>query len=56
MDNSNKMKLYLFTIVSFFTSTLFAQENAPNLLEAYVKTIGGQSNINRVQNIYAFAN
>lgn len=50
------MKLYLFAILNVFTLTLSAQENASIVLDEYFKAIGGQNNINRVQNIYSFAN
>ncbi|MBK6858979.1 MAG: nuclear transport factor 2 family protein [Saprospiraceae bacterium] len=50
------MKLYVFIIVIFYSSTLYAQENASIVLDEYSQAIGGQSYISRVQNIYSLAN
>jgi hypothetical protein len=50
------MKLHIFIILIFFSSTLSAQENASIVLDQYFQAIGGKSSINRVQSIYSFAN
>lgn len=50
------MRFYLFIILIAFTSTIVGQENAPILLDEYIKAIGGQNNIDRIQSIYSFAN
>lgn len=56
MSNLNaKMKSNIFIILIFFTSILFAQENAFIVLEKYYQSIGGQNNISQIDNIYSFA-
>lgn len=49
------MKSFIFIILIFFTSILFAQENAIIVLEKYYQAIGGQNNISQIDNIYSFA-
>ncbi len=50
-----RMKLYPFLILTFFTATIAAQESASVVLDKYFQTIGGQSRIERLQSIYSFA-
>jgi ketosteroid isomerase-like protein len=49
------MKLLIYLMLTAFASALAAQENASIVLDNYSRAIGGQSNINQLKSIYAFA-
>ncbi len=49
------MKLSILIIPVFFTSILFAQENASMVLEKYYEAIGGQEHLSKIESIYTFA-